>query len=132
MSIKQRLRIANYFNSKESVMTKMCLLAVSFLVVGGFSLVQAGNIDKGKVLFESPQLGGGTTGKSCKSCHKEGRNLSSDLFDREQYTIMGNDKKSLAEVINFCIERPLGGKAIAPQGDEMLDLKSYISTLVSK
>jgi len=86
------------------------------------SLANAGNVDKGKALFESPTLGGGTTGKSCKSCHPGGKNLGGDLFDR---------KDSLAAMVNTCIEKPLGGTAIDPKGEEMQDLLAYMKTLVA-
>ena len=113
-------------------MKKVFFLITTLTFAVGLSMVHAGNIDKGKALFESPILGGGTTGKTCKSCHKGGRNFGSDLFDRKKLTIMGTAKDDLAGVINFCIERPLGGKAIDPKGEEMNDLMSYMKTLVSK
>lgn len=113
-------------------MKKMFILTIATVMVSGLSFAYAANIDKGQVLFESPTLGGGTTGKSCKSCHDDGKGLGNDLFDRKQLTIMGMDKDSLAEVVNVCIERPLGGKAIDPQGEEMQDLTAYMKTLVAK
>lgn len=112
-------------------MKKIFVLATAVVMAGGLSLAHASNIDKGKALFESPSLGGGTTGKSCKTCHQGGDNLGSDLFERNDFTIMGMGKKSLAEVINVCIEKPLGGTAIDPQGQEMKDLIDYMKTLKS-
>ena len=59
--------------------------------------------------------------------------MGKDLFaERKQFTIMGMGKKTLAEVINVCIEKPLGGKAIDPNGQEMQDLIAYMKTLVTK
>jgi cytochrome c len=101
-------------------------------MAGGLTLSYAASVDKGKALFESPSLGGGTTGKSCMSCHDGGKGLGSDLFERKEFTIMGMEKKSLAEVVNVCIEHPLGGTAIDPQGEEMQDLLAYLQTLVAK
>ena len=111
-------------------MKKTFILVAALMMTG--SLVFAANADKGKALFESPSLGGGTTGKSCSTCHEGGENLGSDLFDRKQFTIMEMDKKTLAEVINVCIEKPLGGVAIDTQGQEMGDLIAYMKTLVTK
>lgn len=112
-------------------MKKIFTLATVLTMSGLLSLAQAADPEKGRALFESPALGGGTTGKSCKSCHAGGKNLGSDLFERKQQTIMGTDKASLAEVINVCIEKPLGGKAIDPRGEEMQDLLAYMQTLVA-
>jgi cytochrome c peroxidase len=113
-------------------MKKLFVLATAVVMAGGLPLAYAANIDKGKALFESPSLGGGTTGKSCKTCHNGGNNLGSDLFERKQFTIMGMDKKSLADVINICIEKPLGGVAIDPDAEEMQDLIAYMKTLILK
>jgi len=94
-------------------------------------LVLATALVVARALFESATLGGGTTGKSCKTCHDGGKGLGGDMFDRKQYTIMGMKKSSLEEVINICIENPLGGKAIDPKGEEMQSLVAYMRTLVS-
>ncbi|MBW6521000.1 MAG: hypothetical protein K0A99_08345 [Desulfoarculaceae bacterium] len=110
---------------------KKTLMLVAALMMTG-TLVYAASADKGKALFESPTLGGGTTGKTCNTCHEDGKGLGSDLFERKQFTIMGMEKKSLAEVINICIEKPLGGVAIDPQGQEMQDLTAYMKTLTDK
>lgn len=113
-------------------MKKTLILVTALIMTGGLTLAYAANVDKGKALFESSSLGGGTTGKSCRTCHEDGENLGSDLFDRKQFTIMEMDKKTLAEVINVCIEKPLGGVAIDTHGQEMEDLIAYMKTLVTK
>jgi len=113
-------------------MKKILILVTALMMTGGLTLAYAASVDKGKALFESPSLGGGTTGKSCSTCHEGGENLGSDLFDRKQFTIMEMDKKTLVEVINVCIEKPLGGVAIDTQGQEMEDLIAYMKTLVTK
>lgn len=113
-------------------MKKMLILATALVMADGFTLANAGNVDKGKALFESPTLGGGTTGKSCKSCHKDGKNLGSDLFERKKLTIMGTTKENVAEIVNVCIEKPLGGTAIAPNGEEMQNLLAYMKSLTAK
>jgi len=113
-------------------MKKMLIAATVMILAGGLSLAQAADVDKGKALFESPALGGGTTGKSCKTCHPGGAKIGGDLFDRKQLTIMGMDKGSIADIVNICIEKPLGGKAIDPQGVEMQNLLAYMKTLAAK
>lgn len=111
---------------------KMLMLAAALVTAGTLSLAYAADIAKGKALFESPELGGGTTGKSCKTCHDGGKGFGSDLFEREELTIMGMGKDSVEKVVNVCIEKPLGGTAIDPRGEEMQDLIAYMKTLVSK
>jgi cytochrome c553 len=113
-------------------MKKAFILVAALMMTGSLALAYAASVDKGKALFESPSLGGGTTGKSCSTCHEGGKNLGSDLFDRKQFTIMEMDKKTLAEVINVCIEKPLGGVAIDTHGQDMKDLIAYMKTLVTK
>lgn len=113
-------------------MKKITVLLAVTVMAGSLGGAYAANVEKGKALFESPNLGGGTTGKSCSSCHEGGAGLGRDLFERKDLNFSGSDKMSLAEVINLCIENPLGGKAIDPAGEEMLDLKAYMKTLVTK
>jgi hypothetical protein len=111
---------------------KMFILATALVMAGTLSLAYAADIDKGKALFESPTFGDGTTGKTCKSCHPGGEGLGADLFDRKTITIMGMEKNSVEEVVNVCIENPLGGNAIDTEGEEMQDLVAYMKTLVDK
>ena len=85
--------------------------------------------DHGKLLFASPALGGGTSGKTCLTCHEHGRDLSPETMTRKQYLVMGNPVATLAGVINFCIEVALRGEAIPENGKEMNDLLAYLPDL---
>jgi hypothetical protein len=111
---------------------KIFILATAFVLAGTFSLAYGADADKGKALFESPTFGGATTGKTCKSCHAGGKGLGADLFERQTITIMGMEKSMVEEVVNVCIEKPLGGKAIDPRGEEMQNLLAYLKPLVAK
>ncbi len=113
-------------------MKKIGTVLLTLALIAGLSVAHAADVEKGKELFNSPTFGGGTSGKSCMSCHDGGEGLGNDLFDRSEYTIMGMKKASLAEVVNVCIENPLEGEAIDPQGDEMLNLIAYMKTLLKK
>ena len=113
-------------------MKKLSVIVAALMMAGSLGLAYAANVDKGKALFESPDLGGGTKGKSCSSCHEGGEGLGSDLFERKGFNFSGKDNMSLVEVINTCIENALGGKAIDPKGEEMQDLTAYMKTLVTK
>lgn len=101
-------------------MKKVMILTAAVFMAGGLSIAYGANPEKGKALFESPKLGNGTTGKSCLTCHPGGKKLGA------------MDKNNLAGMVNTCIEKPLGGTAIDPQGEEMQDLIAYMKTLVAK
>lgn len=101
------------------------------LVLGTTLAHAAGDPAKGKLLFASPTLGGGKSGKSCQSCHADGKNLSPELFaPGRTFTMGGKPRHSLAEVVNFCIENPLAGQAIDPNGEEMANIIAYLQTIV--
>jgi hypothetical protein len=106
------------------------LLATFFLFLAAAGNCLGADARNGKLLFESPDLGGGTSGKSCLTCHEYGRDLSPETLTRKNYLIMGNPVGSLAEVINFCIEVALRGEAIAEDGTEMNDLIAYLTLLI--
>jgi len=84
----------------------------------------------GKLLFESPTFGGGTSGKTCLTCHEHGRNFSPETLTKKQYLVMGNPVASLAGVVNFCIEVALRGEAIPENDQEMKDLIAYLSVFI--
>lgn len=100
-------------------------------MVGCYSLAHGADAQRGKKLFEDPRLGGGTTGKSCATCHVDGEGFGKDLFQRNRYSIMGQEKPNIEDVVNLCIKIPLGGKPIDPKGKDMQDLLAYMRTLVS-
>ncbi|MCI5219675.1 MAG: DUF1924 domain-containing protein [Candidatus Electrothrix sp. LOE2] len=106
-------------------------LSVAFAVLS-LSAAQAGNVENGKKLFESPTFGGGTSGKTCASCHADGTKLGADLFEREKHMIMGKEVASVADTVNVCIEMAMKGKAIKTDSDEMKDVLAYMQTLVKE
>jgi len=107
------------------------LVGVGILIGVGVSQA-GGDVENGKKLFESPTLGGGTSGKTCVTCHPGGRNLSSRLFgtSRDSAEIRNDKRSRLAGMVNTCIERPLAGKGIDPVGAEMADIIAYMRSLV--
>ncbi|MDA8162590.1 MAG: hypothetical protein M0022_06760 [Desulfobacteraceae bacterium] len=106
-------------------------LTLSILALGlVFSYAfAAGDIEKGKALFNDARLGGGTTGKSCNSCHPGGAGLGA--ADQKEFTIMGKKLKGLKEAINFCIGKAMKGKAIDPKSADMEDIIAYVKSLKS-
>lgn len=105
---------------------------VSFVVVVlAFSLSFAADVEKGKALFNDPTLGGGTSGKSCNSCHPDGKGLEKS-GKKKTFTIMGKKQKSLKDAVNFCIENALKGKPIDTKSEDMANIVAYIKSLGKK
>ncbi len=100
---------------------RVCLLILAVFCTGGIAFAALGGatIEKGKKLFHDPGLG--TTGKSCNSCHPEGKGLE-----------QAGSRTDLPEIINGCITIPLKGKAIDPKSAEMESLVLYIKSLGAK
>ncbi len=101
------------------------LRTVVFVMVS-FSLmftlaVAAGNVQKGKALFNDPKFGGGTAGVSCNSCHPDGKGLEKAA-----------DMKGLEKQVNACIKNALKGKGIDPKSAEMADMVAYLKSLKGK
>ena len=96
-------------------------LALAVIFAGGivFAAQQGASIEKGKALFNDPQLG--TNGKTCNSCHPNGKGLEKS-----------GSKPDLVDTINGCITIPLKGKALDPKLADMESLVLYIKSLGSK
>ena len=88
----------------------------------------AGNVEKGKALFNDPKFAGGTAGKSCSSCHPDGKGLEK-AAEKKEFGIMGKKQMSLEEAVNFCIVNANKGKAIDPKSEQMKDIVAYIKSL---
>jgi cytochrome c peroxidase len=74
------------------------------------------SVEKGKALFNDTTLG--TSGKSCGSCHPDGKGLET----------VGT-KENLAATVNACIKAPLKGKALDGNSVEMQSLLLYLKSL---
>jgi mono/diheme cytochrome c family protein len=107
------------------------LVGVGILALVGVSQA-SGDLENGKRLFESPTLGGGTSGKTCVTCHPGGRSLSLRLFgnDNDSAEVRAEKRSRLAGMVNTCIKRPLAGKGIDPAGPEMADIIAYMKSLL--
>jgi cytochrome c len=87
--------------------------------------------ERGKTLFNDARFGGGTSGKSCNSCHPDGKGVENSA-DKKEFGIMGKKQVGLEAAVNFCIENALKGKAIDPKSDQMKDIVAYIKSLKGK
>ena len=75
----------------------------------------------GKQLFEATTLG--SNGKSCSSCHPQGKGLEG---------IGGYDDGTLKGIINSCIRNALKGKTIDPESTELESLLIHLRSLHPK
>jgi mono/diheme cytochrome c family protein len=110
---------------------RVCLLAFLALCLIVSVTYAAGDVAKGKALFNDPKLGGSTAGKSCGSCHPEGKGLEK-AADKKEFTLGGKIQKSLEEAINVCIVNANKGKAMDTKSDQMKDMVAYIKSLQGK
>jgi len=102
-------------------------LAVHEGDVGSAALL-SGNMEKGMDLFKDTKFAGATSGKSCNSCHPDGKGLEK-ASDKKEFNIMGKKQNSLEEAVNFCIENAIKGKAIDTKSEQMRDIVAYIKSL---
>jgi len=104
------------------------LIALSLIASFAFA---AGDVEKGKALFNDPKLG--TNGSTCGTCHPGGKGLEkSGAADKKEWTTPGGVEKSLEDAINMCITMALKGKALDKNSQEMQDLVAYIKSLGEK
>ncbi len=105
----------------------------ALMILGIFCLVQpshAGDVLRGKMLFESPQLGKGTSGKTCLTCHEHGRDFSLQTLSKTSFEVMGIELGGIEEVINFCIEVTLRGEGLEKESRDMEDLLAYLEVFI--
>lgn len=104
------------------------ILGVVAVLVSSVLAFPDGDKEKGKALFHDPTFAGATTGRSCSSCHIEGRGLE-NTGGKEEWRIMGKRYKSLEGAVNYMIEKALHGKALDPGSEEMVDTVAYVKSL---
>ena len=101
------------------------IIVLSMAAVGLiFSFAFAADVAKGKALFNDAKLGGATAGKSCNSCHADGKGL-----DASKKEFMGGKAKSLEAAVNMCIEMFMKGKALDVKSDDMANIIAYIKSV---
>jgi cytochrome c len=114
-------------------MKLMKMVSLSLAVIGLIASVvfAAGDLSKGKELFNDPKLG--TNGMSCNSCHPDGKGLEkAGLPDRTEWKNPAGTWLNLEDANNVCIMMAMKGKTIEPKSQEMQDLTAYIKSLAKK
>jgi cytochrome c len=80
---------------------------------------------EGSRIFHSADRLGGTVGVSCDMCHPDAANTHPETYPKFQPQ-MGR-VALLRDMINWCIQHPVRGKALAPDSPEMRALEAYIT-----
>lgn len=99
------------------------LVVLGLVFTGAFA---AGDVAKGKALFNDKKFAGGS--KACNECHANGKGLEK-AADKKEFKLMGKTQKSLEEAANACIEGANKGKAIDVKSAQMQDMVAYIKSL---
>lgn len=106
------------------------VLAVGLIVSYAFA---AGNVEKGKAMFNDPKAFGAPGPTACSQCHPNGKGLEkAGEKGRKDWKNPAGVFLSLEDTINVCIFMANKGKAIDPRGAEMMDLVAYIKSLAKK
>ena len=100
--------------------TMWMVLVLVFAATSGGLATEQPSLKRGEELFNSTQLG--TSGKSCASCHPDGKKL-------EEAAAYLDDE--LVVIINQCITKPLKGKPLAADSTDLKSLIMYLKTFAS-
>src|SRR4030042_2855459 len=80
-------------------------------------------VKDGENLFHSSKLGKNTV--SCDMCHPNGANTHPETYPKFQKQI--GKVVALRDMINWCIQNPLEGDALAADDAKMIALEAYIT-----
>ena len=78
----------------------------------------------GSKIFHDPAALGSTVAVSCDMCHPNAANTHPETYPKFQVQ-MGR-AVLLRDMINWCLEHPVRGKALNPDGFRMRALEAYI------
>ena len=105
---------------------KIALLSMIALGLAVSFTFAAGDVAKGKALFNDPKFAAGT--KACNECHPGGNGLEK-AGEKKEFSLGGKKQTGIEEAVNFCIVNAIKGKAIDPKAEQMKDIVAYIKSL---
>lgn len=107
----------------------LLLSAVTVALILSFAYA-AGNVEKGKALFNDPKAFNAPGETSCSSCHPDGKGLEkAGAEGKKTWTNPGGTWLALEDANNVCIMLANKGKTINPVADDMKDLVAFIKSL---
>lgn len=80
-------------------------------------------VTEGRRLFTSPELG--TNGVACAQCHPNAANTHPETYPKFQKQL--GRVIPLRDMINWCIQQPLEGKALEANDPKLVALETYIA-----
>ncbi len=107
----------------------IALVAIAMLLASAVLAMHHTPEDRGKALFNDTKLG--TVGKSCNTCHPDGKGLEG-VGSKTMWKNPGGEFTSLEEATNVCITLALKGKALDVKSEQMKDLVSYMKSIPPK
>ena len=81
-------------------------------------------VDEGNKIFHSGNLLGSTIGISCDMCHPNASNTHPETYPK--YQVQLQRVALLRDMIDWCIENPVKGKALDPNDERLRALEAYI------
>ena len=81
-------------------------------------------IDEGHAIFHDAKKLGGTIGISCDMCHPNAANTHPETYPK--YQVQLQRVALLRDMINWCIENPVKGKALPDDSRTLRALEAYI------
>jgi hypothetical protein len=81
-------------------------------------------VAQGKKIFHDAKELGGTIGVSCDMCHPDGSNTHPETYPK--YQVQLQRVALLRDMIDWCIENPVKGKALDPNDPKLRALEAYI------
>jgi thiosulfate dehydrogenase len=81
-------------------------------------------VAEGKRIFHSDKELGGTIGVSCDMCHPDAANTHPETYPK--YQVQLQRVALLRDMIDWCIENPVKGKALDPNDPKLRALEAYI------
>jgi hypothetical protein len=81
-------------------------------------------VAEGKRIFHDTKELGGTIGVSCDMCHPDASNTHPETYPK--YQVQLQKVALLRDMIDWCIENPVKGKAFNPNDPKLRALEAYI------
>jgi thiosulfate dehydrogenase len=81
-------------------------------------------VAEGKRIFHDTKELGGTIGVSCDMCHPDASNTHPETYPK--YQVQLQKVALLRDMIDWCIENPVKGKAFSPNDPKLRALEAYI------
>jgi thiosulfate dehydrogenase len=81
-------------------------------------------VAEGKRIFHDAKELGGTIGVSCDMCHPDASNTHAETYPK--YQVQLQRVALLRDMIDWCIENPVKGKALEPNDPKLRALEAYI------